>query len=663
MVYCSVMSQCLPLSVLSHSMVRSKFLAHSKRSSLSSQERQTLKKIVEQELLKMQEEDASDDEPLITKVQKRGRPNSGDDEPGNKQPPEKKRKPLDGGQSEEDSGIEQRDSKRLSESSPEALTLKTDQKGRAQQTVNKKEKQAQRKEESKPMKGSDRKETPQAHVRRPQKGNDTDSDIEETIPAGETDSDAGGSSNKKTVPRKRMAMKRAAGKLKTAVESSENEDETATQKTAQNAESDSEAEVADTRQKDIQKKRKARVGKSQGEARKKTGARQNAKQRDTKTTKRSQKRETDSESESSNESDIDEPVLKKKGGEVKTVLKKHKETDTESEPEVKGKDKPDKDSDSDKEDSEDEEQAVKAKPKKDGDEEEDNGNSVTKDSDSDEEDGNSVKKDSDSEEEQSAMKAVPKKGDKSVSKEEESDEDSNCEEEENTAKGKKEAKQTSKHNGVKKPKKTPDKHKGTGGKDKKATQDSDSQDSEEEDKTDKKVQGKDGGESDSSENSESSKKEKSDKMQGKVTSKEDHPSIVRLKRYVLTCGARRNYKKLFQDCRSVKSMVQVLKNELEELGVKGNPSLEKCRVVRLKREEAAELAELDTSNILPTVGRPRRRNTWNPYKTSPSRDTSPSDYRKDVASDSEGEEGPPRKKRPMDWSCLKGIISDDGDSE
>ncbi|KAG8542973.1 hypothetical protein GDO81_025691 [Engystomops pustulosus] len=42
------------LSVLSQSLVRSRFLAHSGRSVLTSQERTTLKKIVEEELLRMQ---------------------------------------------------------------------------------------------------------------------------------------------------------------------------------------------------------------------------------------------------------------------------------------------------------------------------------------------------------------------------------------------------------------------------------------------------------------------------------------------------------------------------------------------------------------------------------------------------------------------------------
>ncbi|KAL0993704.1 hypothetical protein UPYG_G00112100 [Umbra pygmaea] len=47
------------------------------------------------------------------------------------------------------------------------------------------------------------------------------------------------------------------------------------------------------------------------------------------------------------------------------------------------------------------------------------------------------------------------------------------------------------------------------------------------------------------------------------------PAVARLKRYILLCGVRRNYKKLLEGCRSVKSKVNMLKTELDNLGVKG----------------------------------------------------------------------------------------------
>lgn len=50
---------------------------------------------------------------------------------------------------------------------------------------------------------------------------------------------------------------------------------------------------------------------------------------------------------------------------------------------------------------------------------------------------------------------------------------------------------------------------------------------------------------------------------------DENKAIVRLKRYIALCGVRRNYKKLLDGCRSVRSKVAVLKKELEDLGVHG----------------------------------------------------------------------------------------------
>lgn len=50
---------------------------------------------------------------------------------------------------------------------------------------------------------------------------------------------------------------------------------------------------------------------------------------------------------------------------------------------------------------------------------------------------------------------------------------------------------------------------------------------------------------------------------------QENTAVVRLKRYIVLCGVRRNYKKLLGNCKSVSSMVAVLKKELEDLGIKG----------------------------------------------------------------------------------------------
>ncbi|KAK6299998.1 HIRA-interacting protein 3 isoform X2 [Coregonus clupeaformis] len=140
-------------------------------------------------------------------------------------------------------------------------------------------------------------------------------------------------------------------------------------------------------------------------------------------------------------------------------------------------------------------------------------------------------------------------------------------------------------------------------------------------------------------------------------------AVARLRRYIALCGVRRNYKKLLDGCRSIKSKVAVLKRELEELGVKGQPSIEKCKNARLKREEAQELADLDVSNIITTTGRPKRRGVsiWQQQSSPPS-----SAYKRVVNSSSDSEEDSHAgrgRKRATDWSNLQGIISDGADSD
>ncbi|XP_035626458.2 HIRA-interacting protein 3 isoform X2 [Oncorhynchus keta] len=142
----------------------------------------------------------------------------------------------------------------------------------------------------------------------------------------------------------------------------------------------------------------------------------------------------------------------------------------------------------------------------------------------------------------------------------------------------------------------------------------------------------------------------------------DNRAVAKLRRYISLCGVRRNYKKLLDGCCSIKSKVAVLKRELEELGVKGQPSIEKCKKAKLKREEAQELADLDVCNIITTQGRPKRRgvSNWQQQSSPPS-----SAYKRVVNSSSDSEEDSHAgrgRKRATDWSNLRGIISDDADS-
>ncbi|XP_012737692.2 HIRA-interacting protein 3 [Fundulus heteroclitus] len=154
------------------------------------------------------------------------------------------------------------------------------------------------------------------------------------------------------------------------------------------------------------------------------------------------------------------------------------------------------------------------------------------------------------------------------------------------------------------------------------------------------------------------KKQKKTKTGG---SKDEEKSVVRLKRYIALCGVWKNYKKLLDGCRSTRSKVAVLKQELKNLGVNGHPSIEKCKKIRLKREEAQELAELDVNNIITTEGRPKRRGTSaNQIRKDP-----PSSYQRTLNSDSDShQESDPHKgrKKMSEWANLHGIISDDADT-
>ncbi|XP_074854510.1 HIRA-interacting protein 3 [Carettochelys insculpta] len=142
-------------------------------------------------------------------------------------------------------------------------------------------------------------------------------------------------------------------------------------------------------------------------------------------------------------------------------------------------------------------------------------------------------------------------------------------------------------------------------------------------------------------------KHKKGKAPGQAGAAREHPSVRRLKRYILACGVRRNYKKLLAGCSSTKQQVQVLRQELEAIGLHGNPSLERCRALRQRREEAAEVAALDVGNIIACEGRPRRHSAWSLYSSpqAPVPCQSPPTW------------------RPVDWSSLRGVISSDGESD
>ncbi|XP_022258353.1 HIRA-interacting protein 3-like isoform X3 [Limulus polyphemus] len=88
---------------------------------------------------------------------------------------------------------------------------------------------------------------------------------------------------------------------------------------------------------------------------------------------------------------------------------------------------------------------------------------------------------------------------------------------------------------------------------------------------------------------------------------DDDPRIKRLKRYISTAGLRIKYGTVFEGCKTRKKKVEKLLQILKDEGLKGKPTLKSCKALKKKREKKQELKELDVSNIIDTNGeRPRR---------------------------------------------------------
>uniref|UniRef100_A0A8C6U4F1 HIRA interacting protein 3 n=1 Tax=Neogobius melanostomus TaxID=47308 RepID=A0A8C6U4F1_9GOBI len=148
---------------------------------------------------------------------------------------------------------------------------------------------------------------------------------------------------------------------------------------------------------------------------------------------------------------------------------------------------------------------------------------------------------------------------------------------------------------------------------------------------------------------------------------EEHKSVVRLKRYIALCGVRRNYKKMLEGCHTIRSIVERLTKELEDLGLQGNPTIEKCKKIRKKREKAQEVAELDTSNIITGIvfsGTVCVRTTAHNSTLARAKEPRSSTYQRTVDSGSDSDQQKSHKgQRKTDWNNLQGIISDDGESD
>ncbi|PFX28572.1 HIRA-interacting protein 3-like [Stylophora pistillata] len=81
----------------------------------------------------------------------------------------------------------------------------------------------------------------------------------------------------------------------------------------------------------------------------------------------------------------------------------------------------------------------------------------------------------------------------------------------------------------------------------------------------------------------------------------DSVRLKNFKRYVQTCGLRKNYVKLFAECNSMSQKEKILERVLrKDTGFQGRITLVMCKEFKQAKEEADEVAELDCSNIIST---------------------------------------------------------------
>ncbi|KAI8341336.1 hypothetical protein BC941DRAFT_416553 [Chlamydoabsidia padenii] len=132
----------------------------------------------------------------------------------------------------------------------------------------------------------------------------------------------------------------------------------------------------------------------------------------------------------------------------------------------------------------------------------------------------------------------------------------------------------------------------------------------------------------------------------------DDETIKRLKGYIRKCGVPIIRQSELADCPTKKSQIQKLKSMLEDLGVEGRPTIEKCEKVKVERELKKEIDSLDTDNILESSSRgPSLR----------SRTLSSNKKKRRIVEEEEEDGDSDDAPRPLDLSFLGDQSDDDSD--
>ncbi|XP_046739439.1 HIRA-interacting protein 3-like isoform X2 [Diprion similis] len=92
------------------------------------------------------------------------------------------------------------------------------------------------------------------------------------------------------------------------------------------------------------------------------------------------------------------------------------------------------------------------------------------------------------------------------------------------------------------------------------------------------------------------------KKNGKRKSKNQDPNsdkkIQKLKKCISTAGIRIKYQDLWSGCTSNRQRVMRMQKLLQDRGIQGIPTLDKCKKLKVKNVTKKEVAELDQSNII-----------------------------------------------------------------
>ena len=75
-----------------------------------------------------------------------------------------------------------------------------------------------------------------------------------------------------------------------------------------------------------------------------------------------------------------------------------------------------------------------------------------------------------------------------------------------------------------------------------------------------------------------------------------------MKEFMKLCGLKINYGKLFNNVRSTAHKCALLRRILVQKGMDGEPTMAKCKKLKLEMQAKRESAELDKSVILATEG-------------------------------------------------------------